>query len=341
MNVLVIGGAGYIGIHTVKALLEAGHTAVVFDNLSTGHQEALARLPAPVPFIRGDVTRAEDLERAFKEHPVDAVMHFAAKSLVGESMQHPAAYYHNNVLGGVTLLECMRAHGVKTLIFSSTAAVYGEPEAVPIAEEHPLRPSSVYGRTKRMFEEMLEDYRRVYGLRYAALRYFNAAGADPGGALGEDHDPETHLIPIVLQAALGLREAVTIYGTDYDTPDGTCIRDYIHVSDLADAHVLALQVLSQGAGSGAYNLGNGSGFSVREVIETAERVVGRPIPVKEGPRRPGDPAVLVAGAEKARRELGWRPRWAELETIVRTAWEWHRAHPQGYRTARAGAPPLD
>jgi len=330
MRVLVTGGAGYIGSHTVKALMDAGHEVVVFDDLSTGHKEAVERISASIPLIIGDVARPADLERALKAHEVDAVMHFAAKSLVGESMENPAKYYYNNVAGGVTLLECLRAHGVKTIIFSSTAAVYGEPEATPILEDHPLRPTSVYGRTKLMFEQMLEDYRKVYGLRYAALRYFNAAGADPTGVIGEDHNPETHLIPIVLQTALGQREAVTIFGTDYDTPDGTCIRDYIHVTDLADAHVRALEALAQGAPSGVYNLGNGNGFSVRQVIEAAEKVVGRPIPVKEGPRRAGDPAVLVAGSAKAKSELGWTPRYPGLEEIVRSAWEWHRSHPNGY-----------
>lgn len=324
------GGAGYIGSHTVKALIEAGHEVVVFDDLSTGHEEAVKRISAGIPLVKGDVTRAEDLERALGAHEVDAVMHFAAKSLVGESMQNPAKYYQNNVAGGVTLLEALRAHGVKTIIFSSTAAVYGEPEETPIAESHPLRPTSVYGRTKLMFEEMLRDYSQVYGLRYAALRYFNAAGADPAGAIGEDHNPETHLIPIVLQTALGQRDAVTIFGTDYDTPDGTCIRDYIHVTDLADAHVRALEGLAAGAPPGVYNLGNGNGFSVRQVIEAAERVVGRPIPVREGARRAGDPAVLVAGSGKAKAELGWTPRYPDLDEIVRTAWAWHQAHPQGY-----------
>jgi UDP-glucose-4-epimerase len=326
VNVLVTGGAGYIGSHTVKALVEAGHHVVVFDDLSTGHRASVAG----VPFVQGDVTRREDLLDALKRYSIDAVMHFAAKSLVGESMQDPAKYYVNNVAGGVTLLEALREAGVETIIFSSTAAVYGEPESIPIPEEHPLRPTSVYGRTKLMFEQMLEDYRRVYGLRYAALRYFNAAGADPGGQIGEDHDPETHLIPIVLQAALGQREAVTIFGTDYDTPDGTCIRDYIHVTDLADAHVLALEALKAGGPGGVYNLGNGNGFSVRQVIEAAERVVGAKIPVKEGDRRAGDPAVLVASSEKARRELGWKPRFTDLDEIVRTAWQWHRSHPNGY-----------
>lgn len=326
MNVLVTGGAGYIGSHTTLALKEAGHSVVVFDDLSTGHREAAGDFP----LIVGSVTDREALSDAMKRFEIDAVMHFAAKSLVGESMENPAKYYENNVAGGVALLEAVRACGVKHLIFSSTAAVYGEPERTPIDEEHPLRPTSVYGRTKLVFEQMLADYASVYPLRYTALRYFNAAGADESGKIGEDHRPETHLIPIVIQAALGQREAVSVFGADYPTPDGTCIRDYIHVSDLASAHVLALERLAAGGSSGAYNLGNGNGFSVLEVIETVRRVSGRPIAVREAARRSGDPAVLVASSEKARRELGWAPRLASLEEIVRTAWEWHRRHPDGF-----------
>lgn len=328
MNVLVTGGAGYIGSHTVQALRSAGHDVVVFDDLSTGHRESVPQ----IPFIQGDIARADDLNRAFGQYQFDAVMHFAAKSLVGESMQHPAMYYHNNVVGGATLLEIARNHGVQHFIFSSTAAVYGEPESVPITEDHPLRPTSVYGRTKLIFEQMLQDYHDIYGLKYAALRYFNAAGADPGGQIGEDHNPETHLIPIILEVALGKRPHVTIFGTDYATDDGTCVRDYIHVTDLAQAHVLALEGLASGVPSGVYNLGNGNGFSVREVIETAERVVGAPIAVQDGPRRAGDPAVLVASAEKAKQVLGWKPQYGSLEDIVSSAWNWHRAHPNGYRS---------
>lgn len=333
MKVLVTGGAGYIGSHAVKALVQAGHEVVVFDNLSTGHRAAVKK----IPFVLGDLTRMDDLQSALTEGPFDAVMHFAAKSLVGESMQNPAFYYANNVAGGIALLETARQAGAKCVIFSSTAAVYGEPIETPITEAHPLRPTSVYGRTKLMFEQILHDYSDVYGLRFAALRYFNAAGADPSGEIGEDHDPETHLIPILLQVALGQREAVTIYGVDYPTPDGTCIRDYIHVTDLARAHVLALEALSAGAPSGVYNLGNGSGFSVREVIATVERVVGSGIPVKEGARRAGDPAVLVAGAEKALSELGWKPEYPSLDAIVSSAWQWHRRHPGGYRGMETGA----
>lgn len=330
MNVLVTGGAGYIGSHTVKALLQSGDSVVVFDDLSTGHREAVAE---DVPFVQGDVTDEAALSEAIRKYEIDAVMHFAAKSLVGESMQHPAKYYTNNVAGGVALLEAARKHGVKHIIFSSTAAVYGEPETTPIDEDHPLRPESVYGRTKLAFEQMLADYTMVYPLTYAALRYFNAAGADHEGQIGEDHNPETHLIPLVLQTALGQRDSLTIFGTDYPTPDGTCIRDYIHVTDLADAHVLALKALEAGAPSNVYNLGNGNGFSVREVIETAEKVVGKEIPVVEGERRPGDPAVLVASSKRAKEVLGWNPRFPSLQEIVKSAWAWHKDHPQGYRSA--------
>ena len=339
MRVLVTGGAGYIGSHAVKALLGAGHEPVVYDDLSTGHRAAvdavgtasgLAALSRPVPLVVGDVRDRELLERTIAEHKIEAVMHFAAKSLVGESMSDPAKYYVNNVGGGLALLEACRAAGVRHFIFSSTAAVYGEPEETPISEEHRLSPTSVYGRTKLAFERMLEDYASAYPFAYIALRYFNAAGADPGGAIGEDHDPETHLIPIVLQAALGKREAVTVFGTDYPTADGTCVRDYIHVTDLADAHVLALQHLASGGGSGVFNLGSGHGYTVRQVIETAERVVGRKVPVREGARRPGDPAVLVAGSARAREILGWKPAFDSLEKIIETAWVWHRAHPDGF-----------
>lgn len=326
MNVLVTGGAGYIGSHTVRALKSAGHHPIVYDNLSTGHKEAVAGETVVV----GDVREKARLVETMRRYEVEAIVHFAAKSLVGESMTHPAEYYENNVAGGIALLEAARACGVTYVVFSSTAAVYGEPVEVPIPEEHPLIPTSVYGRTKLAFEQILRDYAPAYGLRYVALRYFNAAGADPSGEIGEDHNPETHLIPIVLQTALGLRESVTVFGTDYPTPDGTCIRDYVHVCDLAAAHVLALERLSAGGPSDVYNLGNGEGFSVREVIETAERVTGRRIPCVEGPRRPGDPARLIASQSRAEAELGWSRQYASLEQIIETAWKWHRAHPRGF-----------
>jgi len=326
LRVLVTGGAGYIGSHAVKALVAAGHEPIVYDDLSTGHREAVR----DVPLIEGDVRDASRLAHAMARWEIEAVMHFAAKSLVGESMTDPAKYYENNVGGGLALLEACRECGVARLIFSSTAAVYGEPVETPITEAHPLEPTSVYGRTKLVFERMLADYASASSFEYIALRYFNAAGADPGGALGEDHNPETHLIPIVLEAALGKRDAITVFGSDYPTEDGTCVRDYVHVSDLADAHVLALERLASGGGSGVFNLGNGQGFSVRQVIETAERVVGRPIPIRDGERRPGDPAVLVASSDQAKKLLGWKPAFESLESIIETAWAWMREHPDGF-----------
>lgn len=326
MKILVCGGAGYIGSHTVRQLTRAGYEVIVLDNLIKGHLPAIEK----TPFIQADITDKPALERVFRENKIDAVMHFAAHSLVGESMARPDIYYRNNVAGTLNLLEVMSNTGVEYLIFSSTAAVYGEPVKVPIPEEHPTIPTNPYGATKLAVEEMLRWFGQAYGLKYISLRYFNAAGADPAGDIGEDHSPETHLIPLVLKAALGLVPEIKIFGTDYPTPDGTCIRDYIHVTDLADAHVLALEKLAGGSDSAAYNLGNGSGFSVREVIKTAEEVVGKPIPVVEGERRPGDPAVLVASAEKAGRELGWRPKYSDLKTIIYTAWKWHKEHPQGF-----------
>lgn len=326
MRVLVTGGAGYIGSHVVKALRAAGHEVTVLDNLSRGHRRAVAG----VPLFQADLSDRSALDWLFAAHPVEAVLHFAALSQVGESQKLPGKYALNNVGGTVTLLEAMVAAGCRTLVFSSTAAVYGAPEKMPIAEDFPLEPTNTYGETKLFIERMLHRFAEAHGLRSIALRYFNAAGADPEGELGEDHDPETHLIPLVLGAALGQRPAIEVFGTDYPTPDGTCLRDYIHVTDLAEAHLLALSALAEGAPSTAYNLGNGRGFSVKEVIAAAERVTGRPIPVREGPRRPGDPPALVASAARAEAELGWRPRYGDLETIIRTAWEWHRAHPHGY-----------
>lgn len=329
MHVLVTGGAGYIGSHAVRELLRAGYAVTVVDNLSRGHRQVAERL-REAEFIWGDAGDAELIERLLRGRRIEAVMHFAALSLVGESVIAPADYYAGNVVKGLALLNAVVRCGVPYFIFSSTAAVYGEPREVPIPEEHPLQPTNPYGATKRTLEEALFWYGRTYGLKYVSLRYFNAAGADPEGDIGEDHRPETHLIPIVLQAALGLRPQVTVYGTDYPTPDGTCIRDYIHVTDLAVAHVLAVQRLANSGESAVYNLGNERGFSVREVIEAARRVCGREIKVVEGERRPGDPAVLVASARKIKEELGWRPRYSDLETIIATAWEWHRRHPRGY-----------
>ncbi|MCX7800746.1 MAG: UDP-glucose 4-epimerase GalE [Fimbriimonadales bacterium] len=324
--ILVVGGAGYIGSHMCKLLREAGEPHVVFDNLEQGHAEALLGSP----LFEGDLRTPEDLERVFREHSIDTVMHFAAYIAVGESVAAPGRYYRNNVFGVLNLLEAMVHAGVKRLIFSSTAAIFGNPQYLPIDEEHPKAPTSPYGDSKWAVERMLAAFETAHGLRSVCLRYFNAAGADPDGLLGEDHHPETHLIPAVLLAALGKAPAVRIFGTDYDTPDGTCIRDYIHIMDLAQAHLAAVRWLREGGPSECFNLGNGTGYSVREVIRTVERVVGRPVPQEEAPRRSGDPARLIASSAKAERLLGWRPRYPDLETIVAHAWNWRRAHPNGY-----------
>lgn len=329
MRVLVTGGAGYIGSHTVKELLRAGYGVTVLDDLSRGHR-AVAKILPDAEFVWGDTADGDLVRDLLRSRRVEAVLHFAAFSLVGESVADPALYYRNNVVKGVSLLESVRKEHVPHFIFSSTAAVYGEPVRVPLEEDHPLVPANPYGATKLAFEQALRWYGEAYGVKYLTLRYFNAAGADPAGDIGEDHRPETHLIPAVLEAALGRREAVTIFGTDYPTPDGTCIRDYIHVTDLAAAHVLALRALAGGCGSGALNLGNEQGASVREVVEAARRVTGKDFEVIEGPRRAGDPAVLVASSRRVKEELGWRLRYGDLETIIGTAWEWHRRHPEGY-----------
>ncbi|MCL5287183.1 MAG: UDP-glucose 4-epimerase GalE [Acidobacteria bacterium] len=323
-HVLVTGGAGYIGSVVGAQLIAAGHRVTVLDNLSRGHREAL---PRSAELVQGDVSDRALLDSVFARRKVDAVVHLAALLEVGESMREPERYFRNNSAGTLTLLEAMRAHGVSRMVFSSTAALFGDPERVPIDETHPLRPCNVYGESKLITERMLKWFHVIHGLRYASLRYFNAAGA--AGELGEDHQPESHLIPLVLQVALGQRAKVEIYGTDYASPDGTCVRDYIHVSDLATAHLLALDALEE-HGRLLYNLGNGQGYSVRQVIETARRITGHTIPAVETPRRAGDPAVLVASSEKIRRELGWAPKHSELEEIVGSAWEWHRKHPRGY-----------
>ncbi|MFN3689535.1 MAG: UDP-glucose 4-epimerase GalE [Fimbriimonadales bacterium] len=324
--ILVIGGAGYIGSHMVKYLLQKGEQVVILDNFSTGHRQAVLG----GVLVQGDLRDAETLNAVFRKYEIECVMHFAAFIFAGESMREPAKYYDNNVLGCLRLMEAMRLNGVRQIIFSSTAAVYGEPVSIPIPETHPLNPSNTYGETKRVMEGMLRWYGQAYGIRSVALRYFNAAGADPEGALGEDHRPEEHLIPLTLFAALGRREAISVFGTDYDTPDGSCIRDYVHVWDLCEAHYLALHRLRAGAPSEVYNLGNGQGYSVLEVIRAAERVVGKPIPTVYAPRRPGDPARLVASSEKAQRELGWQPRYPQLETMIEHAYRWFLAHPSGY-----------
>jgi UDP-glucose-4-epimerase GalE len=327
-SVLVTGGAGYIGSHAVKALHAAGHRVVVYDNLSAGHREAARFADA---FIEGDIHDTDRLRRAFEAHDVDAVMHFAAWLSVGDSVQDPAGYYRNNVLGALAVLDAMVAAGVGCLVFSSTAAVFGNPVETPITEAHPKQPINAYGETKLAIERALPHYERAYGLRSIVLRYFNAAGADPEGQLGEDHDPEPHLIPRAIDAALG-RATFQIFGDDYETPDGTCLRDYIHVTDLADAHLRALASLRSGGGSANYNLGNGRPTSVRDVVAAVERVVGRAVPVTMGPRRPGDPGVLFASSARIKQDLGWTPRFEEIDTIVRTAWEWRAARPAGYRS---------
>lgn len=326
MSILVTGGAGYIASHTVKALQRQKRDVVVYDNLVKGHQQAIT----DVPLIVGDIHEEDKMARVIEEYGVDSVIHFAAYSLVGESMIGPAKYYKNNVCGTMSLLNTLIKKDVKKIVFSSTAAVYGEPKEIPITEESPKNPTNVYGRTKLVIENMLSDYDRAYGLRFAALRYFNACGADESGALGEDHNPETHLIPLVLAAALGQREHIEIFGTDYSTPDGTCIRDYIHVCDLAQAHILALDALQKGAASEVYNLGNGNGFSVREVIKTVEMVTKKKIAVVESGRRDGDPAVLIASSDKIKKQLGWLPKYTKIEDIIASAWYWHSRFPQGY-----------
>ena len=317
MNILVVGGAGYIGSHMVKQLLGAGHGVVVADNFSTGHRDAIMG-----ELVELDIADAGALVALFAQHRIGAVMHFASFIRVGESVKEPGKYYANNLAATLTLLQAMCRVGIGRFIFSSTAAVYGNPEYVPIDEAHPKAPINPYGRSKWMVEQILEDYDRAYGLKSVRLRYFNAAGADPEGQLGERHEPETHLIPLILQAASGRRSALTVFGRDYDTPDGTCIRNYIHVSDLVEAHALALDYLTAGGESCALNLGNGSGSSVQEVIDTAQRVSGREIPLQDASRREGDPPRLVADARLARRVLGWQPRHADLETIIAHAWRW-------------------
>lgn len=323
MKLVVTGGAGYIGSVAVEELVKAGHEVVVLDNLSLGHRAAVhpqARLEV------GDLSDRAFVDRVLGQHKPEAVMHFAAKSLVGESMQNPCLYLGDNVTNGLNLLRGMADHGVKKFILSSTANLFDKPDLIPITEEATIRPGSPYGESKFFLERMLHWFSEIYGLRYACLRYFNAAGASE--ERGEDHDPELHLIPIVLQVAMGKRKSVKIFGDDYDTIDGTCVRDYIHIVDLAQAHILALGALDKG--NCVYNLGNGAGYSVKQVIETAREITGHAIPADVAPRRAGDPAVLVAGSDKIRRELGWAPRFPELRTIMECAWQWHQSHPEGY-----------
>jgi UDP-glucose-4-epimerase GalE len=325
MRILVTGGAGYIGSHAVRLFLERGHDVWIYDNLSQGHRGAV---PAE-RLIVADLAETQRLDHAMVEHRIQAVVHYAAFALVGESVKNPAKYYQNNLVNTLSLLDVMRRHVINRIVFSSTCATYGIPEQVPITEDEKQQPINPYGNAKFAVELALADYAAAYNLGYAALRYFNAAGAAPDASIGEDHDPETHLIPLVLQAILGQRPVIEVFGTDYATPDGTCIRDYIHVDDLAEAHLLALQKLEPGMQL-KLNLGTGRGYSVREVIQVAEEVTGKKVPVKEGPRRPGDPPALVAAAAKGQQALDWRPRYTDLRSIIETAWNWHRRHPKGY-----------
>ncbi|HEY0720246.1 MAG TPA: UDP-glucose 4-epimerase GalE [Gammaproteobacteria bacterium] len=318
MKILVVGGAGYIGSHMVWMLAQQGHRVTTLDDLSGGYRDAVLA----GDFVYGSLADQTLLDQLFASHPFDAVMHFASFIQVGESVSDPAKYYRNNVINTQNLLDAMVHHGVQRFIFSSTAAIFGEPRYTPIDEAHPREPINPYGRSKWMVEQMLADYDHAYGLKSVCLRYFNAAGAHPDGLLGERHVPETHLIPLILQAASGRRDAITVFGRDYATPDGTCIRDYIHIMDLCDAHLRAINYLADGAATGAFNLGNGNGFSVQEVIDTAHRVTGCTIPVIDGQRRAGDPAVLVADATQARRILGWQPAYPELDTLIAHAWRW-------------------
>jgi UDP-glucose 4-epimerase len=319
-KVLVVGGAGYIGSHMVKDLLDTGYGVITLDDLSTGHRE----LVPGGEFIEGGLADQVLLEKLFSTHKISAVMHFAAFSLVGESVEKPLKYYRNNMAATTELLDSMIRHNVKRFIFSSTAAVYGEPVETPIAESHPCNPTNPYGASKIAVERMLKDCDLAYGLKYISLRYFNASGADESGKIGERHHNETHLIPLILEVATGRRENIKIFGANYPTPDGTCIRDYIHVSDLTRAHLLALKALLSGGDSAVYNLGNNRGYSVREVIELARKITGKPIPAIEADKRPGDPAVLIASSDKIKKALGWKPEYEDLETIIKTAWVWHQ-----------------
>jgi len=327
VNVLVVGGAGYIGSHAVRLLTRAGHNTWVYDNLVFGHPQAVPQ----GRLIEGDLLDRRKLVSVMREHEIEAVMHFAAFAFVGESVVDPAKYYQNNVVGSLNLLEAMREAGVVKIVFSSTTATYGEPKVMPITEDVPQRPINPYGFSKLVVEQALADYALAYEFSYAALRYFNAAGASPEGDIGEDHDPETHLIPLVLQVALDQRSHITIYGDDYPTTDGTCIRDYVHVDDLATAHLAALEQLGPGVAL-KLNLGTGRGASVREVIEACRRVTGHAIPAEVGLRRPGDPPELVADSTLAQSTLSWKPQYNDIESIVRTAWGWHSKHPHGYRS---------
>lgn len=326
MSVLVCGGAGYIGSHTVLELLDRGEDVVVADNLQKGHKEAVLGGKLMI----GDLRDSDFLDRVFSENKIDSVIQFAADSLVGESVEDPLKYYNNNVVSTLSLLSKMKQYGVDKIVFSSTAATYGEPQNIPIMETDPTIPTNPYGQTKLAVEKALKWCYEAYDIKYTALRYFNAAGAHISGKIGEDHNPETHLIPIILQAALGQRDSITIFGDDYNTEDGTCVRDYIHVTDLADAHILALDKMRADGKSNIYNLGNGNGFSVKEVVDITRKVTGVDIKAELGERRPGDPAILVASSEKAKKELNWKPKYNDLGTIIETAWKWHKENPNGF-----------
>lgn len=327
MAILVCGGAGYIGSHAVYQLIEKGESVVIVDNLQTGHRNAVH---PKAKFYEGDIRDADVLDKIFTENAIDTVVHFAANSLVGESVEKPLKYFNNNVYGMQILLESMVKHSVDKIVFSSTAAVYGEPKRIPILEDDPTEPTNPYGESKRIMEKMMKWVSRANGVRFVSLRYFNAAGAIEDGSIGEDHNPESHLIPLILQAPMGKRDHITVFGEDYPTPDGTCLRDYIHVIDLADAHVLAIDYLRKGGESNIFNLGNGRGFSVKEMIEAAKKATGRDIKVEIGARRAGDPAQLIASSEKAKKVLGWRPKYTDVKQIIQTAWTFHQKHPEGY-----------
>lgn len=327
MSILVTGGAGYIGSHAVYQLIDQGLDVVIVDNLQTGHRGAIH---PKAKFYEGDLRDRDFMREVFRKESIEGVIHFAANSLVGESMEKPLQYYDNNVYGTQILLESMIDAGVKYIVFSSTAATYGEPEAVPITEEMPTVPTNTYGETKLAMENMMKWCEQAHSIRFVSLRYFNVAGARSTGEIGEDHNPETHLIPVVLETALGKREKITIFGDDYPTKDGTCIRDYIHVEDLIDAHILALSYLQEGGESNVFNLGSSQGFSVKEIIDTARKITGKEIPVQIGPRRAGDPSVLIASSEKAKKVLGWNPYRTNIERIIEDAWRWHSNRPNGY-----------
>ena len=326
-HILVAGGAGYIGSHACKSLSAAGYIPVAYDNLSYGHKEAVKW----GPFVKGAIEDSQKLESVIEQYKISAVMHFAAFCYVGESVTDPAKYYQNNVANTLNLLKTMIKNGVNKFIFSSTCATYGEPEKLPLTEKHPQNPISPYGRTKLIVEQILDDFKTAYGLKSISLRYFNAAGADLDSEIGEDHEPETHLIPLILKTALGQRKTITLFGDDYPTEDGTCIRDYIHINDLAQAHILALEKLFNGSSGDSYNLGNGNGYSVKQVIDAARKITGRPILCKIDKRREGDPAILIGASEKAIDELGWKPQFADLDSIIETAWKWHKKNPHGFK----------